>query len=139
MQQLSLCDQRKLGLTSRAEVAKCHATLEALKTLPDDWDTYDAVHPSANAIETARSLLDSLDSCGLLPDRIAASADGGVALTITRGQRYAVIECTNDGEVVAATSNGYGAVDSWEVPGEIGADESEVQATLHRIGAFLDG
>jgi hypothetical protein len=73
--------------------------------------------PSPVAIEKARSIIFALDAEEemLVPSRIAPVADGGVAITFGEGSRYARVECTEDGDVVAATSDGHGNVDVWDV------------------------
>jgi len=108
-------------------------TLDALRKLAPNWDSYGAEPPGQDALHRAHEVLEALDAMRFRPDRVAASAEGGVAIAFVREQRYADVECYNSGEILAVTSDGRGRPEVWEVaPNEIGR-------TLDRIRDHIDG
>ena len=76
--------------------------LDALERLKQGWDSYDAPPPNHAALCEARKILQRLHENLVLPERINASADGGVAFSLkASGNRRAQIEVLNNGEKFA--------------------------------------
>lgn len=93
--------------------------LFALRFLPVGWDGYEASPPQEPALTRAYWFLWTLWDAGLWPDRIAPSAEGGVAFSWRGNGKNANIEFFNSGEVFTATrdSNGFPVVekvDDWK-------------------------
>jgi hypothetical protein len=107
--------------------------VEELEGLPDNWDGYGAESPNATAIALARDVLDRLHSDALTPERIVPSAEGGVAFVFRAPDRYADIECFNDGSVFAGSSGDTIPTEVWPV----GADGTSLGATIERIRTIL--
>ncbi len=73
--------------------------LSELSSVPDDWNGYGSPAPSAEAITTARTILNTLWTERLLPRRVLPSAEGGVALVFSStNENRAVIETLNNNE-----------------------------------------
>jgi hypothetical protein len=76
---------------------------KSLASLPAGWNSYGAEPPSANAIASARSVVEQLAILGIQPTKVGASAQDGVIVCISSGIRYADVECYNTGEIVTTT------------------------------------
>lgn len=95
---------------SAAHSAKLKALESDRSLLP-----FGAPPPSDIALLFARVVLDYLKELDLSPDRVIASAEGGVALCFEEGERYADIECLNTGEILGVLSNRRDRPDVWEI------------------------
>ena len=115
--------------------AQFYKQLDELDALEPDWNGYGSMPPNATAIEHSRVVLECLDDLGHVPSRVVASADDGVGIYITRGARYAVLECMNDGDVVVGTSDRQGNIATRET----GSTVPDIRRALEEILAFLDG
>lgn len=71
---------------------------------------YSGPPPNDRALAVAREILDTQCApLGMVPTRVVASAEGGVGLVFTSGDRYADIEVFNDGDIaVLVSSHGTG-------------------------------
>jgi len=104
-----------------------------LAALPHGWDGFKAEPPTEEALCWADRVLGLLHNLDFRPDRIDASAEGGITLAFISGNRYADIECFNSGEILAATSNRIDEPDVWEVA----ASEASIRSTLERLRAYV--
>lgn len=76
--------------------------LDCLESLQEGWDGYYAEVPSMKSLSDARDILKRLHQELIRPQRISASADGGVAFSFrASGERRAQIEILNNGEKFA--------------------------------------
>lgn len=76
--------------------------LDSLSELHKGWDGYDAPSPTPQALSEARAVLGRLQRTLVTPQRVSASADGGVAFSFkASGNRRAQIEVLNTGEKFA--------------------------------------
>jgi hypothetical protein len=66
-----------------------------------------------------------------IPDRVAASAQGGIGIFFYDGHKYADIECFNTGEILGTIATGDQEPHIWEFP------VSEIKTALDRIGNYL--
>lgn len=107
--------------------------LEGMRSLKNNWDSYGAQAPNARAIFYAQEILSSLAHRNLLPDRVNPSVEDGVTFSYRRGEHYADIEFFNSGEVLAATIDGGGEPDVWNVT----MTNEEIGHTVERIRKFL--
>ncbi|HEX6864516.1 MAG TPA: hypothetical protein VF414_16930, partial [Thermoanaerobaculia bacterium] len=89
------------------------------------------------ALQNARHVLRALwESAGGEQVRLSPSVEGGVGIVFgTAGQRYADIECFNDGEVLAITSE----PDAEPVVWPVNLEPDSLRQTIRRITAFLNG
>lgn len=96
---------------------------------------YDCQAPNGVSLDEGRAMLDRLRSNGILPYRITPSAVGGIGICMRSAERYADIECDNDGLLSVVISDGKGQVDAFEV------DPTFAGRTLAltRISTFLHG
>lgn len=107
--------------------------MAALAKLPDGWDGDDAPAPSAFSIDRASRIMRVLQSSDLIPSRIDASVEGGVAISFEVGQKYADFECFNTGELVAST---------WDRPNEpniwdLSVQGDDIARAASKIREFL--
>ena len=72
--------------------------LADLGRLQNDWDSYGAPAPNAVALGTADRILKLMQPSDLLVAAIVPSAEGGVGFCFSAEDRYADIECSNDGD-----------------------------------------
>ncbi|HEX6900699.1 MAG TPA: hypothetical protein VF789_13320 [Thermoanaerobaculia bacterium] len=127
----------KRDAASESEQAAQLAVLESFRGLATGWDSYEAEPPSDDAIENARRILvvlwESEAGDGV---RLSPSVEGGVSIVFrTPDKRYADIECFNDGEVLAITSDPASEPVVWPVNLATG----DIRDTIGRISHFLNG
>jgi|SRR5271154_1278912 len=107
--------------------------INEMRKLSHNWDTYGAEPPNEEARNAARELLVCMEGRKFLPTDAVASAEGGVALSFTAGNRYADIECLNSGEILAVTVNERGEPIVWEVQ----KNTSGFMQTIEHIHAHI--
>ncbi len=73
------------------------AELDRISNLGQDWDSYGAEPPSADAARVSRDILRELAGALVLPTAIVPSAEGGVSIYFMSGNRTAYIETDNQG------------------------------------------
>ena len=112
---------------------KWDAELDGLRKLRADWDSYGAEPPNATAVSALRSILLQVPRVGLEPAKIAPSAEGGAAVCFVREDKYADVECFNNGDVLAVTSGDGRDPEVWEV----GAESDSVERTLKKIRDYI--
>lgn len=108
---------------------------DKLRALEDGWDSYDAPKPSENSIIQASTILKYLVDLHLGPERILASADGGVALIFKGVEiRRALIEILNGGEITTLLydMDGFSNTITWK-----GCDENSVRDAVFSIKTWL--
>ncbi len=81
------------------------AELDALKKLPDGWDSYAAPAPRPAAVKNAKALVIEAGKLGVGPERVEPSAMGGVGVTFSAGRREVVVEFYNNGTAHALFSD----------------------------------
>jgi len=93
--------------------------------------------PSDISRNAAGRLLQMLEEKFLVPSRIVATAEGGIAISFVDGEKYADIESTNVGLILGVVSNrksGTGGASAWEIdPSPAGISEAfdRVQNFFH--------
>jgi len=110
-------------------------SVHALAKLRPNWDSYGAPAPSGRSIANAIRVLNLLESLNLDPTRILPSAEGGVGICFVREDRYADIECSNDGEVLGVYYVGA------QMPALLETDgtEASISAALEQIRNHIRG
>ncbi len=76
-----------------------------LGKLKKGWNSYSAHPPTPAAIGNAKALLTLASDAGIIPERIEASAMGGVGVTFTAGSREVAVEFYNAGNAHALFSD----------------------------------
>ena len=109
------------------------AKLRAIGDDPSLWPDR-AEKPSDYAIAWASAMLDQLLVDELLPTRVVASAEGGVAICFVNGDNYADIEFLNTGEILGVVSNRRDRPTAWEVD----ANSAGMAGASARIRDFID-
>jgi len=101
----------------------------ALAKLRLNWDSYGAPAPNESSVANAIRVLNLLETLNLDPTRILPSAEGGVGICFVRGDRYADIECSNEGEVLGV----YYVGEQMPTLLETDATDAAISAALERI------
>jgi hypothetical protein len=76
--------------------------LGEMRSLAEDWDSYGAPVPAPETIANATLALERLRFSFLMPEIVAPSAEGGVAIYFSQGRQKAFIEFLNEGDVLLA-------------------------------------
>ena len=102
--------------------------------LPPGWDGYDAPPPTNRAAALALTVQEIMKVEGLHGADVVPDADGGLAFCFFRGEKYADIECLNDGDIFSAISDGQGFREVIHVKDAKG----DLQKAVRRISDFLN-
>jgi len=108
--------------------------LRKMRHLNDNWNGLGSAPPNSHAIWNAQDVISILHKVDFAPSQISPSAEEGVGISFVKGDKYAIIECYNDGDIAVAFSDGQGKTDIWE----IGTSNSEIKETIDRLVAYLD-
>jgi hypothetical protein len=110
--------------------------LRSIRDLQDDWNGYGSKAPNSIALINSQTVLDILHQMNFSPMAIAPSAEDGIAISFAKANKNAIIECYNDGDILAIT---YKGAEEPELK-EIGDSTSEIAEALdRRIYNFLYG
>ena len=118
---------------NRKRFADARRQLGKTSTLVQGWDAHEAEPPNAVSRAAASSILDGLEEASLPPARLTPSAEGGIAISFVEGEKRAIIEVYNTGEIAAATYAPEGEPDVWEFDGT----GSALQAAINQIRVYL--
>ena len=105
-------------------------TIQGTKHLQDNWNGYGSESPNGFAREVAELILLETTSFRT-PDRVAPSAQGGIGIFFYANNKYADIECFNEGEVLGTTVVGDDDPIIWVI------NPTGIKEALERIGNFL--
>jgi hypothetical protein len=117
----------------KASFGALRASLKDISALPAGWDTYGAEAPNERSRKLASKVLDILELCNLLPDRLSPSAEGGIAFSFVDGDNRAGIEVYNTGEIAAAIWSGQNPPIVWESE----HSETALKRAIEQIRACL--
>jgi len=129
--------KKRRNVAAEREHAEQLAKLDSFRRLRRGWDSYEAEPPSETATDNARRVLEVLwGEDAEARTRLSPSVEGGVAIVFTGLEdRYADLECFNDGEILAITSEGSAEPSVWPV----GADAVSLREAVVKIIAFVNG
>lgn len=121
---------------SEREQAAQLAKLASFQDLKPEWDSYGAEPPAEVAINNAKRVLRILWEEGVgATIKISPSVEGGAGIVFRgAGKKYADIECFNDGEILAITSEPNAEPVVWSV----NIDTESLREAIGRIAAFLN-
>jgi hypothetical protein len=114
------------------EFAGHYAKLAEIETNQALWPE-GAVGPTREASGWAHAALGVLQAYSLIPSRVIATVEGGVAICFVEGDKYSDIECFNTGAVLGVTSSRRGRPFVWEIKPDTGG----FARAADRIRAFL--
>lgn len=108
---------------------RARSKLADLGRLQNNWDSYDAPAPNVIALEAANRVLALMQPSDLLVATIVPSAEGGIGFCFSAVDRYADIECSNDGDFLSVRYVGK------ETPSliEIDGTDRSIEAALEEI------
>ena len=115
------------------EWKKLQDQLEQLRTLSDNWNGLGSEAPNGLALWNAQTIFDVLHEVGMVPYQIAASAEEGVSFSFVKDEKYALIECYNDGDILVAFSDSNGKRSIWMIDNT----NKEIKDALERIGIYV--
>jgi len=116
--------------SSNERIAEKFASLENLRA---DWNAGESETPNPVTKLQARLIVEELLSKQLSPTAIMPSVEGGIGITIVRGERRGSIEILNSGEMVAATYESSGDPDVWEFESE----KQSIIDTVEKISVYM--
>jgi hypothetical protein len=118
---------------------KLSQQIKDFSKLETNWDSYGSKAPNHTAISEALKVLDIAHAAGMLPTRVDASVDEGIALSFIRDTRYTDIECYNSGEILAGIHDR--APQKRDERPRIWTllDKNDIEAALGTIRAFIYG
>ena len=108
-------------------------TIDALTKLQAGWDGYEAPAPNRQAATLAKFAIGIASAEGIIINRIVPAGEGGIALCFIHGEKYADIECLNDGETFSALSDGH----EYREVVQVRATDHGLKKATQRIGKFL--
>jgi hypothetical protein len=106
--------------------------LRQLELTQPDWNGLGSEPPTSEAISHATSVLAALGV--VRPERVTASAEGGVAMTFRREHRFASIETLNSGEIIVLESDGNGNPHAREID----ASDQSLQRIAQELREYLN-
>lgn len=109
--------------------------LEEMRHLPKNWNGYGSLPPNATAIKNTQDVLDNLYEINLTPVSVVPSAEDGITISFTKNNKHAILECYNDGDIMAMTYEGENQPDIWQM----GSSLSEIKNELNRIYDIING
>ncbi len=121
----------QIGRIPNAQIESLFAAIDGLARLRKNWNTYGAEPPNAAAISNAKNVLERCIFMGIVPTKVLASAEEGVAVIFDDGEKYADIESFNTGEILAIISNRHSEPVVWTI------DSDTTDSALERIREFL--
>jgi large subunit ribosomal protein L15 len=109
--------------------------IESFRNMSKGWDGYDAEPANSKALSLGKLALKVSFDVGFTPSYVAPSAEGGVAISFSRQDKYADLECFNDGDVLAVISDKKrdGHIEVWEVD----ASEEGIKNSLLKIREYV--
>jgi hypothetical protein len=109
-------------------------SLWRMQSLVDNWNSLGSAAPNQLSMHTTNRVLDVLYDMEVDPSAIAPSAEEGVGISFVKGEKHAILECYNDGSILAATYKDAGEPDIWDV----GSSESEIKEAVEKISSFIE-
>lgn len=89
--------------------------------------------PNHQAVELAQTVLARFYQIETTPDKIVATADGGIAICFIDGNKYSDIECSNEGGLLGVTTNRRDRPVIWEINQSL----SDIGNACARIKKFI--
>lgn len=114
---------------------KAQTALYTLAEIRSNWDSYGAPSPNSTALDNAARILQHMKPFDLALVSIVPSAEGGVGFCFARGDRYADIESSNDGDIIGVRYIGIQAPVLIETDGTDISIEAALQEIRNHIHA----
>jgi hypothetical protein len=114
-------------------LARAQSKLQYLASLKYNWDSYGAPKPNQISLENAARLLEHLKPFDLALVNIVPSAEGGIGLCFVNEDRYADLECSNDGEIIGVKYRGKQSPSLIETDGT----DASIQAAIQQIRIYV--
>jgi len=96
------------------EFSKHYAKLNQIRFDRALW-VENAEPPTESAVSWAWLVIEELFKVEFVPNKIVASAEGGVAICFVSGDKYADIECLNSEEILGVISNRRDRPSVWKI------------------------
>jgi hypothetical protein len=112
--------------------AQHYRQLWALPSNRSLWSA-DAEPPSEESVAWAQAVMQKLEIDALVPTRVVASAEGGVAICFVDGDNYSDIEILNSGQLLGVTTDRVNRPVVWEIQ----PDARDIARATATIRAFI--
>jgi hypothetical protein len=116
-------------------VRKAQSRLFELKGMGSNWDSYGAPSPNETAFRNAVRILKLMQPFDLEMTNIVPSAEGGIGFCFTKGERYADIESSNEGEILGVRYVGMAAPILIQTDGT----DVSIKAALEEVRGHING
>ena len=133
MDQLEVTVGSSVFWTAAILFNKAQSELCSLAELKSNWDSYGAPAPTETAIENAARILEHMRPFDLAAVHIVPSAEGGVGFCFARGDRYADIESSNEGDIIGVRYAGMQTPVLIETDGT----DASIEAALQQIREYI--
>jgi hypothetical protein len=120
----------RLDGSMHAQFEAFESQLQSFAKLPRDWDGHDSVAPNGVAVASCRSVLKLAQNLQFPPNRLLVASESVFAY-FANGDKYADVECENDGSIMIVLSDRIAGPKAWATSSEGLAED------LPRIRAFL--
>ncbi len=127
-------EEREVANISESWVLAFSRQMEGMRNLSENWDGYGTIPPNATALRIAQDALDILYDIDLCPSNLSPSVEEGVTVSFHSDERYAVLECYNDGEICSAIYQGNVEPEVRDV----GSSVIEIKEVLGLINTFIN-
>lgn len=114
-------------------ISKFQNQLNSLRKIQNNWNGYGSSAPNSIAIRNSQTFLDTLHILNFSPSSIVPSAEDGIAISFAKGKRRAIVECYNDGNIVAAKYE----IDSEPLVWNVGISEEDIKESINQIYDFI--
>ena len=133
--QLQLAVMDTVFWAATVMVRRALSRLFELTRIRSNWDSYGAPSPNETAFQNAVRILKLMQPFDLEMANIVPSAEGGIGFCFTKGDRYADIESSNEGEILGVRYVGMAA------PVLIQTDGTDVsiKAALEEVRGHING
>lgn len=108
-------------------------TVQELRKLPVDWNSYGADPPNHKAAYWCEETLREMNALRIWDGRVSPSGEGGIAIVFRHSEKYADIEFLNDSSILAVKKSAGNPSEAWE----ISADKDSLKDALEEIRLFL--
>lgn len=123
----------QIGITKTNWLNNFQRKIIEIRKLSDNWNGYGSKAPNATALRASQDIFDSLHKMDFAPTKVAPSAEDGVSIIFVNGDKRAMIECYNDGDIVAAIYTSYDEPKVWIVENYA----ASIEIALYDIESFL--
>lgn len=108
--------------------------LDKMRGLEDNWNGLGSAAPNATAFRNLDDLMLIFHEMNFIPSQISPSAEEGIGISFLKDEKYAIIECYNDGNILIAFTKGSNDPIVWEVR----TTDSSMKSAILRVSSYIN-